>query len=150
MRQIKHIGSYGLILQDNNILLIKKNGGPYDGKLDLPGGTIEFNETPEEALVRELKEEVGIIPTKYYLFDGNSVNIKWVHKGEEEEICHMGFFYMIEEFLGNIEKNIEITEINDDSKGAEFYNIKELAEEELSSIANIEVKKILSSLHINK
>ena len=54
MKQIKHIGSYGLILENNKILLIKKHGGPYDGKLDLPGGTIEYGEKPEETLVREL------------------------------------------------------------------------------------------------
>ena len=60
MKQLKHIGVYGLLLKDNKILLIKKCGGPYDGKLDLPGGTIEFNEDIEEALIREFKEEVGI------------------------------------------------------------------------------------------
>ena len=32
MKKIKHLGSYGLILKDNKILLIKKVGGPYDGK----------------------------------------------------------------------------------------------------------------------
>ena len=40
--QYSHLGSYGVIIRDNKILLIKKNGGPYDGKLDLPGGTIDF------------------------------------------------------------------------------------------------------------
>ena len=48
MKQFKHLGSYGLILDNDNIVLIKKHGGPYNGKLDLPGGTIEFGETPEE------------------------------------------------------------------------------------------------------
>mgnify|MGYP003295650759 CR=1 FL=1 len=60
MKEYKQLGSYGLIIKNDKILLIKKSGGPYDGKLDLPGGTIEFCETPEEALIRELKEEVGI------------------------------------------------------------------------------------------
>ena len=149
MRQIKHIGSYGLVIQDNKILLIKKNGGPYNGKLDLPGGTIEFGETPEEALMRELKEEVGITPTNYSLFDGNSVNIKWNHKGEDEEICHMGFFYLIKEYSGSINDNVEITEVNDDSKGAEFYDIDSLNSDMLSNIANLEINKLLS-LHFFK
>ena len=34
MKQFKHIGAYGLILDNDNIVLIKKNGGPYNGKLD--------------------------------------------------------------------------------------------------------------------
>ena len=49
----KHIGIYGLSIKDDKILLIKKKTGPYDGKLDLPGGTIEFCERPSEALKRE-------------------------------------------------------------------------------------------------
>ena len=59
MKEYKQLGAYGLVINDNKILLIKKSGGPYDGKLDLPGGTIEFCERPEDALKREFKEEIG-------------------------------------------------------------------------------------------
>ena len=38
MKQFKHLGAYGLIIKDEKIVLIKKVGGPYNGKLDLPGG----------------------------------------------------------------------------------------------------------------
>ena len=75
-----HIGVYGLIIKDNKILLIKKATGPYDGLLDLPGGSFEFGETPIEVLKRELKEEVGITPINYELFDTNSVIADWNYK----------------------------------------------------------------------
>ena len=65
MKQFKHLGAYGLIIKDGKIVLIKKVGGPYNGKLDLPGGTIEWGETPEQTLIRELNEEVGIDVIKY-------------------------------------------------------------------------------------
>ena len=57
MKEFKHFGVYGLIIEDNKVVLVKKNGGPYDGKFDLPGGSFEFSETPQEALKRELLEE---------------------------------------------------------------------------------------------
>lgn len=44
MKEFKHLGVYGLVLNEGKILLVRKKGGPYDGKLDLPGGTIEFCE----------------------------------------------------------------------------------------------------------
>ena len=38
MKEYKQLGTYGLIIREDKILLIKKSGGPYDSKLDLPGG----------------------------------------------------------------------------------------------------------------
>ena len=61
----KHLGAYGILIENNKILLIKKKTGPYDGKLDLPGGTIEFNEKPYDTLKREFLEETGIDITEY-------------------------------------------------------------------------------------
>ena len=69
MKEYKQLGAYGLILKEGKILLIQKNGGPYDGKLDLPGGTIEFCEKPDDALKRELLEETGINVKRFNLFD---------------------------------------------------------------------------------
>lgn len=142
MKQFKHIGAYGLILDNDNIVLIKKNGGPYNGKLDLPGGTIEFGETPEEALVRELKEEVGIDVLEYELFDGNSVTFEWKHKGEIEQGHHIGFFYKITKYKNDINNNIKLSNFNDDSLGAQYYDISKLSKDDLSDIASLEVKKL--------
>ncbi len=148
MKKIKHVGSYGLIVKDNKILLISKKGGPYDGKLDLPGGTIEYGETPKVALARELEEEVGIIPMDYELFDGNSVNVCWTHHDELEEITHIGFFYLIRSFEGDIKDSNIIDSVNDDSMGAKFYDINSLTSDMLSSIANLEISKIKNSVDI--
>ncbi len=47
-----------IILDKDKILLCKKKGNDY---YFLPGGHIEFGETAEQALGRELKEELGIL-----------------------------------------------------------------------------------------
>ena len=142
MKQIKHIGAYGLIIKDNKIVLIKKVGGPYNGKLDLPGGTIEFGEKPEDTLIREIREEVGIDVKEYELFDGNSVKFEWSHKGDVEQIHHIGFFYKIIKYDGEINSNILIDDKNDDSAGAMFYDINKLKKEQLSNIASLEIEKL--------
>ena len=142
MRQSKHTGAYGLIVKDEQIVLIKKVGGPYSGKLDLPGGTIEWGEKPEESLIRELNEEVGINVVGYELFDANSVIAEWTHNEEIEYVHHLGIFYKINEYENEIVENIDIDEQNDDSLGAKYYKISELKKSELSSIANLELEKM--------
>lgn len=52
----------GFIVEDGMILLINKKTGLGAGKVNGPGGRIEPSETPEQAVVRELIEEVKITP----------------------------------------------------------------------------------------
>ena len=54
-----HKGIYGYIEKDNKVMLIIKIRGPYTGMYDLPGGSPENDETEEETLKREIKEETG-------------------------------------------------------------------------------------------
>lgn len=141
-KEYKQLGAYGLVINEGKILLIKKSGGPYDGKLDLPGGTIEFCERPEETLKRELVEEVGIDVTNYELFDADSVTFEWPYKDVIVKGHHVGIFYKVLEYSGEIKNEVEIDEQNDDSLGANFYEIDKLSKEELSYIAIMELEKL--------
>jgi len=141
-KKFKQYGVYGIIIKNNNIVLIKKHGGPYDSKLDLPGGTIEFHERPENTLKRELKEEVGIEVKKYELYDADSITFEWPYEDIVLDIHHVGIFYKVTDYTGDILSNIKIDEINNDSKGAEFYPIAELKKENLSPIAILELEKL--------
>lgn len=142
MKEFKQLGAYGLVIQNEKILLIKKHGGPYDGTLDLPGGTIEFCERPEEALIRELKEEVGIEVKKYELFDADSVAFNWQFKEDMIRVHHTGIFFKVTEYREDIKRKIEIDEKNDDSLGADFYEIAKLEQKDLSRIALLELNKL--------
>ena len=49
-----------LVLHQDKVLLIQRAVDPAKGKWSLPGGYMDAHEMPEEALQRELKEEVGL------------------------------------------------------------------------------------------
>ena len=142
MKEHRHLGVYGLIVKDNKILLIKKVSGPYDGLLDLPGGGLEFGERPIETLKRELEEETGIIVKKCELFDTDSVVATWLREAGMYKCHHVGIFYRINSYSNEIKKNINIDEVNDDSLGADFYDIDKLTVNDLSLIALLELKKL--------
>lgn len=46
--------------EKGEILLVKRKFDPKKGTLDLPGGFIEPDESLEEGLLREIKEELGV------------------------------------------------------------------------------------------
>ncbi len=48
---------------DEKIILIRRQGEIFYDYWALPGGAVETNETVEEALVREMKEETGLTVT---------------------------------------------------------------------------------------
>ncbi len=57
----------GLLNREDHILLGKRAAHrlAYPGVWDLPGGHMEAGETIEQALARELREELGVTPTKW-------------------------------------------------------------------------------------
>jgi len=48
-----------VIIKDNKILATQRGYGDFKGKWEFPGGKIEPNESKEEALIREIKEEMN-------------------------------------------------------------------------------------------
>jgi 8-oxo-dGTP diphosphatase len=50
------------IVNNGNILLIRKKRGLGAGKINGPGGKVEPNEIPWQAAIREVREEIGVTP----------------------------------------------------------------------------------------
>ncbi len=50
-----------VVVRDRCVLLIKRKADPYAGYWALPGGYMEHDETAEQASLRELQEETGLV-----------------------------------------------------------------------------------------
>lgn len=82
------------IVNDNNELLVERRSRePAKGMLDLPGGFVDIDETGEEGVKREVREETGleVIDTNFlfdlpnvYLFSGFNV-----HTLDLFYLCHV-------------------------------------------------------------
>ena len=56
------VAACALIDADGRVLLAQRPPGkPMEGLWEFPGGKVETDERPEETLIRELKEELGIV-----------------------------------------------------------------------------------------
>lgn len=80
MKKIELAGAI-LLDKDNKILLMHRNTKDLK-QWELPGGKLEKNELPEQAVVRELKEELNIKvkPIKYIgfkEFEDNGIILKY-------------------------------------------------------------------------
>lgn len=61
-KKIVLVAACALIDADRRVLLAQRpEGKPMAGLWEFPGGKVEQGETPEETLIRELEEELGIV-----------------------------------------------------------------------------------------
>jgi len=101
-----------VINKENKILIIRRNLEPGMNKWALPGGFIELGETPEEAAVRELKEETGI--------DSNIIHLIGVYLQKSKRYGSLLIIgYLATAIHGNISVNSEVKE-------AKFFSKEEI------------------------
>jgi len=78
------------VVRGNEILLIRKKRGLGAGKINGPGGRLDPGETPLQAAVREVQEEVRVEPIdirhhgelRFHFVDGYSIHV-WVYRADD-------------------------------------------------------------------
>ena len=120
-----------IIKKDNKILATQRGYGEFEGLWEFPGGKIEEGETKEEALVREIKEELNadIIVEKFAL------DLEWQYPN---------FYLYMSCFECVLESDIELLE----HMGARWLSLDELdtvewIQADIKAVNYIKEKEIL-------
>ena len=116
----RHIGVYGICKKDNALLVVEKARGPYKFRYDLPGGSIEENESVIEAIKREFEEETGldIVVGKNLGFTEYIVPYSISNK---DYVQHLALFLEV-----NAISQLYEVKPSDDTSGAKWMNMEEL------------------------
>lgn len=102
----------GVIIKNNKILIgLRAKGDSGAGMWEFPGGKIELNETSENAVIRELREELDIEVAV------NQKIMQYSHRFKNT--CYDISFFEINNFTGLIKKNV-----HDDLKWVELKSLK--------------------------
>lgn len=118
-----HLGVYAFIpdASGTQLLLIKKSLGCYTGLYDLPGGSMDPHEIPEETLIRETLEETCCTITSYQQLGAFTAMHRFLKDGKDYILRHIGIIYTAE---------IEVKPTEDpaggDSDGCVWVPIREL------------------------
>ncbi len=79
----------GVIIKDNQILLVKRRKPPGKGLWAIPGGRVRYGETVYNAVIREMAEETGL--------EVSPVRLVYV-----SEVMGDGFHYVILDYLCDV------------------------------------------------
>lgn len=140
MGKDKFIHPAARILIENNsgeILIIKRCD---NGKIGIPAGGIEFNETIEECIKREVKEETGLIINKLEVIGiSTNPNSESVTYPNGDQIQYFTIEFYSSDFVGELRK-VETEEIQE-VKFVKRNELEELPENERSTLKSLDFYK---------
>jgi ADP-ribose pyrophosphatase YjhB (NUDIX family) len=86
------VGVAGVVFDGDQVVVVRRGRPPAYGEWSLPGGAVELGESLEQAVVREVYEEIGL---KIEIVDVAAV-LERVFWDEEEQVR---FHYVLVDFL---------------------------------------------------
>ncbi|MFZ2154100.1 MAG: NUDIX domain-containing protein [Candidatus Moraniibacteriota bacterium] len=99
--------SLGFLLREDKILLAKKAKKIGAGRLNGYGGGIDGDETPQESMVRELKEEAGVITSESSLEKVSIIDFHNTKSDGQTFVCRVHIFF-INEWIGEPKESEEM------------------------------------------
>ena len=108
-KYVKVVGA--IIVKDGRIFATQRGYGEFEGGWEFPGGKVEPGETPEQAIVREIREELATEIAVDSYFDTVEYDYEKFHLSMDCYVCHVisGKLELLEheaaKWLGNGELN---------------------------------------------
>ena len=109
-----------LVINNQNEILVELRAD--DGFCDFPGGGVDPNESTEEAALRELKEETGLIANRLELFKVYSGPITHYVYANGDEIYGVDTIYICRDFSGKLKPQLE------EVKSLKFFSMDAMPE----------------------
>lgn len=103
----------GILIKNQQILLVKRKNQPFKGKWALPGGFVEYEEKTEDTVIREVLEETGL-KTKINQLAGVYSDPDRDPRGHTITVA-----YILDIIGGELVAG-------DDASDVKFFNVKEL------------------------
>ena len=103
----------GILIKNQQILLVKRKNQPFKGKWALPGGFVEYGEKTEDTVIREVLEETGL-KTKINQLAGVYSDPDRDPRGHTITVA-----YILDIIGGELVAG-------DDASDVKFFNVKEL------------------------
>ena len=91
-RRVTRVAAYALCIEDERILLVRIAEGYWSGvgQWTLPGGGVDFGESPRDGALRELTEETGLTGAIDGLADVLSWSGRWTHPRDGVDEAYHG------------------------------------------------------------
>jgi len=122
-----------------------KAGGVYSDCWHIPGGGIEEGESKEQAVAREVMEEVGIDISPYkieFVTDEDKGTTEKTLKDTGEKVLVEMQFYVYKIVLSDINSEDVMLSLDDDLADARWFDISELSTVKLTPPSEKYFKKI--------
>lgn len=135
----------GVIIKDkqNNVLFEVRAKEPRKGYAALPGGFVDFDESAEEAVVRECREEIGVevSDAKFLCSYPNT----YVYKNIEYKTCDLFFTADLSDKFNTMEDFIQSLKAEESEvAGFKYYKVENLSDVEKIPFAFESAKKTLT------
>ncbi|SRR5260221_2750105 len=121
---INSIPTVALVLtnKEGKVLLLKRKVEPQKDKLDLIGGFLELNETFEDAVLRECKEEIDV----------NVHNLKFIGTYHDRYLFNGLNYYIVSVAYSAIIEDESLIKLNNENSEFEFIDVNAIDDDEFA------------------